>query len=106
MTFTGKATETLTESQNTDLNTQITVGGTVTTNDVVSATIENSNLANGQETVSFTVPSGASTTTVATGLAAAINADSHLAAVGVGATSSGAVTWRIILQFHRWRPEF
>ena len=54
VTITGKATETLTESQNADVNTQITVGGTITTNDVVSATIENANLANGQETVNFT----------------------------------------------------
>ncbi len=87
----GLASETLTQSLNADSNATITVGGTVTTNDVVSATIENANLANGQETVSYTVPSGASTTTVATGLTAAINADAHLAAIGVAAASSGAV---------------
>jgi hypothetical protein len=87
----GAATETLTASTTSDQNLNITVGGTATTNDVVSLTVENPNLANGEETVSYTVASGNTLTNIAAGLASAVNADTHLQAIGVGATSSAAV---------------
>ena len=87
----GVATETLTSSTTSDQNLNITVGGTVTTNDVVSLTVENANLTNGQETASYTVNSMDTLSTIASGLASAVNADTHLQAIGVGASSSAAV---------------
>jgi RHS repeat-associated protein len=87
----GTSTSTITLSTTADLNTNATIGGTVHTGDVVSATTTNSKLANGTETVSYTVPGGATTTSIATGLTSAINADTNLSAIGVGATSSSNV---------------
>lgn len=84
-------TETLTAGTNTDGNVSITVGGTVTTGDVLSISVFNTSLSNGEETVSYTVLSGDTTSTIATGLKAAINADTHLQSLGLNATTSGAV---------------
>ena len=78
-------------SPRTDNNETVTLGGSATAADVVSVTIQNANLAGGQETAQYTVASGNTLTNVAAGLASAINADTNLAAIGVGASSSGAV---------------
>ena len=67
------------------------MGGSATSGDVVSVTVENANLAGGQETAQYTVAGGNTFTNIATSLASAINADSNLAAIGVGASSSSAV---------------
>jgi RHS repeat-associated protein len=88
---TTSGTETVTLGANTVGNTTATIGGTVTVGDVVSLTIRAKALANGSESVTYLVPSGATTTTIATGLKTAIAADSKLVAYGVTATSSGAV---------------
>ncbi|HEY9684985.1 MAG TPA: RHS repeat-associated core domain-containing protein [Oculatellaceae cyanobacterium] len=87
----GGASETLTTSTTSDQNTNITVGGTVTAGDIVSVNVENSTLSGGENTASYTVQSGDTLTSIATGLAAAINADTTLNTIGVSATSSGAV---------------
>ena len=90
-TITSPGTETVAMGVASDDNTTATVAGTVTTGDVVSLIVDDSNLVDGPETVSYTVMSGDSTTSIATGLKSAINADTNLQAVGVGARSSGAV---------------
>ncbi len=69
----------------------VTVGGTITAADVASITLSNPNFRNGTETVSYTVQAGDTTSTIATALAAAINADATLAAVLITATASAAV---------------
>ena len=84
----GKASETVTLSNTTDLNVSATIGGTVHTGDVVSVITTNPDLTGGQATASYTVVGTDTTTTIATNLTSAINADTSLQAIGVGATSS------------------
>jgi RHS repeat-associated protein len=87
----GAATETVAFSANINGNTTATIGGTNTTNDVVTITTFNASLTNGQKSDSYTVQPGDTPTLIATGLKNAINADTSLQAIGVSATSSGAV---------------
>ncbi|HEV3022999.1 MAG TPA: hypothetical protein VGX76_11040 [Pirellulales bacterium] len=79
------------------LNTYtVTVGGSETDGDILNLIFTNPLLPGGSETVSLTTSGGESTTGIATGLAAAVNADANLAALGFRATSAGAVvtiTW-------------
>ncbi|HIA52074.1 MAG TPA: LysM peptidoglycan-binding domain-containing protein [Candidatus Melainabacteria bacterium] len=88
---TGVATETVTYSANFNGNTTATIGGTVTTGDVTSLTVYSAGLSGGSRTVSYTSAAGNTTTTIATALKNAINADTSLAAIGVTATSAAAV---------------
>jgi RHS repeat-associated protein len=90
-TVTGVPTETVTYSANFNGNTTATIGGTVTTGDVTSLTIYSAGLSGGSKTVSYTSAGGNTTTTIATALKNAINADSSLAALGITSTSSAAV---------------
>jgi len=69
----------------------VTLGGSVTTGDTITATFTNPNLPAGSEAVTYTTIGGDTTTTIATALAAAINADTNLQSVGIGATSAAAV---------------
>ena len=86
------ATETITFGTNTNGNVAATIGGmTITMGDVLTIDVDNASLANGVEPVMYSVPSGATLTSIATGIAAAINADVNLPAIGVSATSSGPV---------------
>ena len=85
------ATETLTFGTNVVGNNTVTVGGTITTGDVLGLTIHAPALSGGAESISYKVPSGATTTTIATGLKSAITADTKLTTFGFTATSSGAV---------------
>lgn len=71
--------------------TTATVGGTATTGNILYLTVIDENLVGGQLTVSYTVQGGDTTTTIATGLKDAINAEGELDDIGVSATSSGAV---------------
>ena len=87
----GKASETVTLSNTADLNVNATIGGTVHAGDIVSVTATNPDLNGGQETASYTVVGTDTTTTIATGLTSAVNADTHLQAIGVGASSSANV---------------
>ena len=68
-----------------------TIAGTITVGDVLSLTAHDTLLTGGQETVSYTVHTGDTLTAVAAGLAAAVNADTALAAVGIIAYPSAAV---------------
>jgi len=68
-----------------------TVGGTITAGNVATITVFDAGLAGGSKAVNYTVLGTDTTTTVATGLKNAINADSALTAIGVSATSSAAV---------------
>lgn len=68
-----------------------TIGGSVTTGDVVTLKILSGNIHAGSESVSYTTVGGDTTTTIATALAAAINADTVLNSIGVQATSAAAV---------------
>jgi len=64
-----------------------TIGGTVTTGDILTITVLDAGLTGGQESVSYTVNSVDSLSSIAAGLAGALNADTHLQAIGVSATS-------------------
>lgn len=68
-----------------------TIGGTKTTGDVLTITVHDPALSGGQQAVNYTVQSGDTLTTIASGIAAAINANSNLSAIGVGATSAGTI---------------
>lgn len=74
----------------------ITVGGSATQNDVVTATFANPNLPGGSEAVSYTVGATPTLNSVAAALAALITADANLSALGFSATATGAV---ITVQF-------
>jgi RHS repeat-associated protein len=67
-----------------------TLSGTVTTGDVVSFVINNALLPGGQEQVSYTVMSGDSVNSIASGLTAAVNSDTNLANLGISAAASSA----------------
>jgi hypothetical protein len=65
---TTSGTETVTVGTNTVGNTTATIGGTVTVGDIVSLTVRANALTGGSESVACIVPSGATTTTIATAL--------------------------------------
>ena len=65
-----------------------TITGTVAAGDVLTLTITNTAVTGSPVTVSYTAPTGATTTTLATGLAAAINSNTALASAGISATSA------------------
>lgn len=67
------------------------VGGTKTTGDIMTITVYDPALAGGKEIVNYTVLVGDTLTTIATGIKAAINADSNLSTKGITATSAGQV---------------
>lgn len=69
----------------------VTIGGTVTAGDTVTITAFNSGLPGGKKAVSYTVSAGNTTTTIATALKNAINADTDFIANSITATSTGAV---------------
>ena len=70
----------------------LTIGGTVAAAHTITVTVFNPNLNRGQEVVTYGPTSGGDTaTTVAAGIAAAINNDLNLAALGIRATSLVAV---------------
>jgi RHS repeat-associated protein len=65
-----------------------TITGTVHVADVLNIFVHDSRLASNPTQVSYTTVSGNTTTSIATGLAAAINGSPALAAIGVSATSA------------------
>ena len=69
----------------------VTVGGTVTTSDVSSITIQNASLPGATQTVSHTSAGGDTTATIAAALAAAINANTNLAALAITAAVLSSV---------------
>jgi autotransporter-associated beta strand protein len=70
-------------------NATITVppGSTVAAGDVLNLIVNNASLPGGSVTVSYTAQGGDTTTTLATNLAAAVNANSTLSAAGIAAIS-------------------
>lgn len=86
-----------TNQQDMPSNTYVlTVGGSATATDVLTLTFKNPLLAGGQKAVAYTVPSSPSLNSVAAGIAAAVNADTALQAIGVTAAALAAVvtiTW-------------
>lgn len=85
------ATETISFGTNINGNTSATIGGTKTTGDILTITTYNASLTGGQESVSYTVLAGDNLTSIATGLKSALNADTHLQAIGLSAVSASAV---------------
>lgn len=86
----GGATETITLGGNVLGNSSAVIGGTKTTGDTLTITAHNAQLSGGSEAVTYTVLSGDSLPTIAAGVAAAINADTHLQTLGVSASNSNA----------------
>lgn len=74
----------------------VTVGGTITANDIASLTFNGQNLPSAGTPAAYTVQGGDTTALVAAGLAAAINASTALGLIGVTAKAVGSVvtiTW-------------
>lgn len=69
----------------------ITLGGTIAVSDTFTATFASPGLPAGTEAVLVTATGTPTPTTMATALAAAINADTNLAALGIQATSAAGV---------------
>src|SRR5207237_1344832 len=72
-------------------NTDATISGAITSTDVLTITVHDPALTGGQQSINYTVQSGDTLADIATGLAAAITADSGLQAIGVSATSDSAI---------------
>ena len=71
--------------------TILTIGGSITATDVLTLKVLDSGLPGGQIALPYTVQGGDTTTTIATALKNAVNANTLLAAAGITATSSAAV---------------
>ncbi|OYV25702.1 MAG: hypothetical protein B7Z82_08070, partial [Halothiobacillus sp. 20-54-6] len=69
----------------------VTIGGTVSNNNIETIVVHDAGLSGGVHSISYTEHTADTLTTIAAGLAAAANADISLQAIGVSATSSGAV---------------
>lgn len=87
----GTATETVTFGPVVDGNTTATIGGTATTGDKVSLTVNDVRIATGPITASYVVKSGDTTTAIATGLKNALNATALQSIYYFNITSTGAV---------------
>ncbi|CAN5476786.1 hypothetical protein BH10CYA1_BH10CYA1_61920 [soil metagenome] len=90
-TVTRAGSESIALASAADESTTATITGTITTGDVLSVVVQNSSLSGGQKTIQYTVVGGNTTTTIATAIKNAINADTALQAVGVQAISSANV---------------
>lgn len=69
----------------------IVVSGTANTGDVITITTIDSSLSGGQESINYTVQAGDTLSSIAEGIATAINADSNLQGIKVSATNTGAI---------------
>ena len=85
------ATEKICLAMNSNINKSVLVGGTKTTGDVVSLTVFDSGLSGGQSSVNYTVLSGDTLSSIASGLASAVNASSDLQNIGVSAAASSNI---------------
>jgi RHS repeat-associated protein len=85
------ATETATQAINMNSSQIAIIGGSKTTADTVTLNVYDAGLSGGQNATTYTVQSSDTLTTIASGLASAVNANTSLQAIGVSATSSGAV---------------
>jgi RHS repeat-associated protein len=91
--FNGKApgvsTTTVIDKANRTAN--VTVGGTPTTGDVLTVTVHDTALSGGTHSVNFTVPTGSTLTSIASGICAALNVDATLNSIGVVAASASPI---------------
>ena len=85
------STETISLSVNQNGPVRIGIGGSKTTSDTVSLVTYDAALSGGTRTTTYTVLAGDTLSTIASGLAAAINADANLQGIGVSAAASGTV---------------
>ncbi|MBP9092306.1 hypothetical protein KBI23_14855 [bacterium] len=85
------ATATIALSINQNGPQTIAIGGSKTTSDTITITVYDAGLAGGLKAVTYTVLAGDTLTTIASGLAAALTADTNLQGVGISATSEGQV---------------
>jgi YD repeat-containing protein len=85
------ATETIVLTINVNGPMTATIGGTVTSADILNIIVSDQGLSGGKETVSYRVNVGDTLNSIAAGLAAATNADTKLQAIGVTASASSAV---------------
>jgi phage tail sheath gpL-like len=83
------ATEGIVFSLNPNLVHYATIAGAATTGDVITLTAYDSALSGGSESVSYTVLSGDDPSSIASGLASAIDSDSELSAIMTGYNSGG-----------------
>lgn len=76
----------------TALSQQITIGGTISAGNTVELTVTSSAVTGSPVSVTYTCKAGDTTATVASGLAALLNANSALAAAGFYASAASNVT--------------
>ncbi|MDR3616274.1 MAG: RHS repeat-associated core domain-containing protein [Candidatus Obscuribacterales bacterium] len=76
------------------------VGGSKTTGDVLTISIFDDGLSGGNVAIDYTVLSGDTLTSIASALAAAINSNSDLAAIGVSASSDSTVVYILSNSIH------
>jgi hypothetical protein len=81
--------------------TTITIGGTVTSGDIVTLTFTNSDIAGSPLSIPYTCIGTDTTTTIATNLTTLINAATPLSDAEVTATSSGAVITVVSADFQQ-----
>ncbi len=72
---TAAGTEVVTLAQAPDESTTATISGSITPGDIASIVVQNASLTGGQKTIQYSIVGGDTTTTVATALKNAINAD-------------------------------
>ncbi len=88
---TGAGTETVTMGPSLNGTVKALIAGSKTTADVLTLTVFDAGLSSGQKGVSYTVQSGDNLTSITSGFASAINADTDLQGIGVTAGSSGTL---------------
>jgi RHS repeat-associated protein len=87
------ATESISMGFNQNGTQTIVIGGTKRTGDVLTITSFDAGLTGGKEATPYTVQASDTLTSIATGIAAAVNADTHLSGISVTATSSANVVF-------------
>lgn len=76
-------------SQKTPTPVKAVIGGTKTTGDVLTFTFTDVSLPGGSQNIAYTVQSADTLTTIASGLAAAVNTNANLRKLGVSAAATG-----------------
>ncbi|HEY9714779.1 MAG TPA: RHS repeat-associated core domain-containing protein, partial [Chroococcales cyanobacterium] len=98
--YSAGATESISFGTNIAGNVSDTVSGEPTSGDTLTLNVHNASLSGGQESVSYVVQSGDGLVDIASGLAAAVNADTNLQALTIAATNSGAAQFATSQQFN------
>ncbi|MBS2005761.1 MAG: hypothetical protein JST01_01890 [Cyanobacteria bacterium SZAS TMP-1] len=69
---------------------RVVVGGTITSGNTVTVTVNNPDLSGGAQVINYSVVVGDSLASIATALATAITGNTNLQSIGVSATANGA----------------